>query len=75
MKITAKVRCNSRTPAPDGTQDDVVFGADYKDADGNLVNTDWARWTPGLSIYMSVRHEVPFEPGTSYTLTFDDGQE
>jgi hypothetical protein len=73
MKITAKVRCNSRVSAG-AEQDNVVFGADYMSEDGKEINAEWARYTPGLSITMGVRPEVPFEPGKAYTLTFDDGE-
>lgn len=72
MKITAKVRCNSRVHI-DGEQDIVQFGADYL-GEASEANAVWARYTPALAIQMNVRPEVPFEPGKSYTLTFDDGE-
>lgn len=71
MKITAKVRCNSRVTL-DNEQDAVSFGADYI-GEAAEENAAWARFTPALSIQMNVRPEVIFKPGQSYTLTFDDG--
>lgn len=73
MKITAKVRCGSRTEVDD-TQDRVTFGANYSDADGNKVNAEWAKYTPLFSLDMTVLKSVPFEAGKNYTLTFDDGE-
>ena len=72
MRITAKVRCNSRVTI-DEQQDIVQFGADYY-GEAAEANAEWARYTPALAIQMNVRGEVAFEPGKSYTLTFDDGE-
>lgn len=72
MKITAKVRCNSR--AENDGQAAVLFGADYFTEDGKEINAEWAKYTPALSISMNVLDSVQFEPGKSYTLTFDDGE-
>lgn len=74
MKITAKVRCNSRSDVGDPDQDVVTFGADYLSEDGQAINADWARYTPAMSITMNVRKSVPFVAGQAYTLTFDDGE-
>jgi len=71
-QITAKVRCNARKPWGED-QAIVEFGPDYYDDQGREVNKSWALYTPGIGITMTVRAEVPFEPGKSYTLTFDDG--
>jgi hypothetical protein len=71
-RITAKVRCNSRVQL-DAEQDLVQLGADYNGPDAE-ANAAWARYTPALALQMNVRREVPFKPGTSYTLTFDDGE-
>lgn len=73
MKITAKVRCNSRVLL-DAEQALVNFGADYYGEAAEEANAEWSRYTPALSIQMNVRHSVEFKPGTSYTLTFDDGE-
>jgi hypothetical protein len=73
VKITAKARCNLRESV-DAEQDRVAFNADYMDEEGREINAEWARYTPALSISMSVRKDVRFKPGQSYTLTFDDGE-
>lgn len=73
MKITAKVRCQSRTEI-DADQDRVTFAANYTDPDGERVNTEWAKYTPCFSIDMVVLKSVPFVAGKAYTLTFDDGE-
>lgn len=73
MKITAKARCMTRISIDD-EQDRVGFSADYSDKDGNLVNAEWARFTPVFTLSMQVLKSVPFEAGKSYTLTFDDGE-
>lgn len=74
MKITAKVLCTSRVQL-DSEQDAVCFGADYYSDEARERNAAWARYTPGLAIQLNVRREVQFEPGRSYTLTFDDGED
>lgn len=73
MKITAKVRCQSRTEVDD-TQDRVTFQANYTDAEGNRVNQEWAKYTPAFNLDMCVLKSVPFEVYKAYTLTFDDGE-
>lgn len=67
MATTAKVRIYDRQPSGDG-QTTLHFTADY--ADG--ANKEWAKYTPGLSLTMTVKDEVlsGFEQG-SYTLTFE----
>ena len=64
--ITAKVKCVYAEPAND--QVALRFEDDY--ADGR--NAEWAKYTPALSLSMSVRPEVaePFTVGAAYTLTF-----
>lgn len=71
MKITAKVKCNSRVQL-DADQDLVNFGADYY-GEAAEVNAEWSRYTPAVALQMNVKRSVRFEPGQSYTLTFDDG--
>ena len=67
--ITARVRCTSRVQRG-AEQDTVQFAADYLSDDGKAINAEWSRWTPGLTVQMTVRREVPFEPGAAYELTF-----
>lgn len=63
--ITAKVRCASRVRITDEL-DVVQFGPDYTDG----ANAEWAYYTPSMNLTMNVRHDVPFEQGVAYTLTF-----
>lgn len=65
--ITAKVQLRSKGPVQDG-QVALEFCPDY--ADGR--NKEWAKYTPGLSLNMTVLESVAdrFEPMGSYTLTF-----
>lgn len=77
MTVTAKVKLTRKTeyprpnPAGEPEVDQVAleFQADY--ADGR--NAEWARYTPALSITMTVRPEVAeqFSTGAAYTLTFE----
>lgn len=71
-KITAKVRCHSRVSIGEDVSI-VQFGADYYGDDAE-INAAWSRYTPALAIQMNVIQSVPFVPGKSYTLTFDDGE-
>lgn len=73
MKITAKVKCGSRIQL-DGDLDMVNLYADYL-GEGAVLNMQWSRHTPAMSIQMNIRRDVPFTPGKSYTLTFDDGDD
>lgn len=70
MATTAKVKCTARIP--EGEQEKVVFTANYTDAEGNRVNQEWAKYTPGFALTMWVLPEVPFEVGKNYTLTFEE---
>jgi predicted RNA-binding protein with PIN domain len=70
--ITAKVKLGNKVVQAEGTEHEqvqLVFSADY--ADGR--NKEWSRYTPSLSLTMSVLPEVAdrFEPGQAYTLTFE----
>ena len=67
MAITAKVRCGSRVMVNDEL-DFVQFGPDYTDG----ANAEWAYYTPSLNLQMNVRRDVPFKPGATYTLTFEE---
>lgn len=65
--ITAKVKCTRKDSIPDD-QVTLEFQADY--ADGR--NKEWAKYTPGLSLMMTVKAEVAerFELHQPYTLQF-----
>jgi hypothetical protein len=70
--ITAKIFCGSKTETGEGDnrQAVVVFGADYNDD----RNKEWAKWTPALSLTMTLNGPVAdrFEQGKAYTLTFTE---
>ncbi len=66
-QVSAKVKVNSATPLADG-QVAVVIGPDYEDG----RNAEWAKYTPGLGIQMTVKEEVAevFVAGATATLLF-----
>lgn len=72
MAVTAKVKLQSKTPIG---EDEVQlnFAADYEDG----RNKEWAKYTPGLSLIMSVKEAVgePFNVGDPWTLTFEPSQD
>ena len=65
--VTAKVKCTAADEQPDG-QVAVTFAPDYQDG----RNAEWAKYTPGLHLAMTVKEEVSghFEVGRAYTLQF-----
>jgi len=65
--VTAKVKCTRWEAGTDG-QVLLVFQPDY--ADGR--NKEWAKYTPALSLTMTVKDEAAahFEHGQAYTLQF-----
>lgn len=69
--VTAKITCQSKTESGEGNdrQVQVAFIPDY--ADGR--NKEWSRWTPSLSLSMTLKGAVAdrFEQGKAYTLTFE----
>lgn len=69
--ITAKVRVNTVTLHGDGQSVGIGLGANYR-ADDNLINQEWAKYTPALSISMTVKAEVAenFPLGQAFLLTF-----
>lgn len=71
MKTTAKVRLTSKQDS--GDQVALTFYADYQDD----RNKEWAKYTPALSLNMTVLPEVAerFEVGKPYTLTFENGED
>lgn len=72
MATTAKVFLSGKMPSGDG-QTSLSFTADY--ADG--ANKEWAKYTPALSLSMTVLDEVAEqfgEHGTKYTLTFEPSE-
>lgn len=68
--ITAKIICRSKNVSGEGenAQAALSFEPDYKDD----RNQDWARYTPALSLNMTVKGSVgeAFEVGDAYTLQF-----
>lgn len=69
MNVTAKIKLISKTPSTEG-QTNLEFGADYQ-GDRNKA---WAKYTPILSLKMTVLDVVAeqFEPGLPLTLTFSE---
>lgn len=67
-KVTAKVYVSNRTEMNDG-QVTVAFSPDYKEG----RNSEWAKYTPALSLTMVVKKEVAdhFPGGRAFTLVFD----
>lgn len=68
MITTAKVTVTSNRPTPDGEQHTIGLGPDY--ADGR--NKEWAKYTPALSITITVLPEVAerFPVGQAFELRF-----
>ena len=66
-RITAVATLYNKGPAVDG-QVPLTFTADYSDD----RNKEWAKYTPGLSVNMTVIEAVAenFEQGGRYLLTF-----
>lgn len=73
MSFTVKAKVSTVERQADG-QSMVVFSANYVDADGNRVNEDWAKATPGFTNTMYVLDDVVtrdgLEPGQAFTLTY-----
>lgn len=70
--VTAKVQISRRHEISDG-QVQLEFQADYDDG----RNKEWAKYTPGLSINMTVKPEVAhhFPDGAAFKLTFEQEAE
>lgn len=68
MVITAKVKVSGKTPLTDG-QTSLHFAADYADD----RNKEWAKYTPALSLGMTVLDSVAehFETDQAFTLIFE----
>lgn len=66
-QVTAKMKVQTATPLADG-QVAVVIGPDYEER----RNAEWAKYTPGLSLQMTVKEEVAgvFAPGATATVLF-----
>jgi hypothetical protein len=67
--VTAVATLQRAEPVSDDGQVSLTFGADYNDD----RNKAWAKYTPGLTVNMTVTDEVAgkFELGGRYLLTFD----
>lgn len=67
-KTTAVATLYNKGPVVDG-QAALAFTADYSDD----RNKEWAKYTPGLSVNMTVIESVAerFEQGGRYLLTFE----
>ena len=65
--VTAKIKCTRHEEVPDD-QVALEFQPDYNDG----RNKEWAKYTPGLSLSMTVKGEVAeqFQLGEAYTLSF-----
>jgi hypothetical protein len=71
MATTAKIFLWRKSESSDG-QTTLDFNADY--ADGQ--NKEWAKYTPALSLSMTVLDEVAadWNNGDHFTLTFDKSE-
>ena len=71
MNTTAKIKVTGKTPVTDG-QTILNFGPDYLTDEGKAQNKEWAKYTPALSLGMTVLDSVAehFEVGQAFTLTF-----
>lgn len=67
MALTAKIVLRSKGPVLDG-QVALEFVPDYNDG----RNKEWAKYTPGMSLHMTVLESVAdqLEAQGAYTLTF-----
>lgn len=75
VRMTAKAKV-TRKEAQDPSEDSQVtieFGPDY--ADGR--NAEWAKYTPSLSVTMTVKASVAkhYQQGQPWTLTFTPTEE
>jgi hypothetical protein len=70
--ITTMVCCQSKTESGEGDDRQALlsFAPDYTDG----RNKEWSRYTPHLSLSMTVKGSVAddFQPGKAYTLTFEE---
>ena len=68
--ITAKVKCTKMTQW--GTDEATfTFDADYQDG----RNKAWAKYTPSLTVNITVKDNAMFQIGKPYTLTFTLNEE
>lgn len=70
--VTAKIKVTNMS-SPVGDQQTITFSPDYEDE----RNKEWAKFTPALSLSMTVKEEVAknFHLGQAYTLTFSPEEE
>lgn len=68
VNITAKIKVTSKSAPQYGDQVTLSFSPDYDDE----RNKEWAKFTPALSLSMTVKEEVAahFAEGQAFTLTF-----
>lgn len=76
MAFTAKVTVSGVEPNSLNDQSLVSFRADYE-REGERVNQDWAKYTPGATIQLWLTAEFmqahpELVPGKPYTLTFTE---
>lgn len=71
MRTTAKIKLTGKRPEGNPPHDQVglEFHADYDDD----RNKEWSKYTPALSLHMTVKPEVAerFEVGQAFTLVFE----
>lgn len=69
--ITARLKIASITDPSNG-QATITFGVNYLDPEGNAINQEWAKYTPGATVILSVREEIAdlFEVGEPIHVTF-----
>lgn len=74
MSVTAKIKCDrlNETLTAEGAVDQVTayFSPDYEDD----RNKEWSKYTPALSLTMTLKGEVAkrFNAGQKWTMTLDE---
>jgi hypothetical protein len=72
--VTAKIKCASKTVRHDEKGDvhsaTVSFNANYRDANGDLINQEWADATPALNLTMTLNGKAAafFDESRNYEL-------
>ena len=71
MAFTAKVYVATKNRSDETTI--VTFSPDY----GAGRNAEWSKWTPALTLSMSIKNELAdtIKSGQAYTLTFEENNE
>ena len=73
MAITAVAKIWNRVDAGDG-QTRLEWTAPYQDDKGNRLNEEWYKYTPAITLHITVKNEIAekFKDRTEYLLTFEE---